>query len=204
MKTQLEFVHPIRDSEQVHEIEKRLEERKGTEKGWRQYMLFELGIYTGLRISDLARLKVDDVRGRDVLTMREKKTKKQTSLPLSKKVQRIIRNELKGLPGDQYIFLSPHRTKPTRKHPERRAGMTRPIGRKTAYNYVNDIADEIGISFQIGCHTLRKTFGYHFYKKTGKIGLLTIWFNHSSEEVTKRYIGINLDELAGYVKNFEI
>ena len=200
----MEFVHPIRDNEQVHEIEKRLEERKDTEKGWRQYMLFELGIYTGLRISDLARLKVDDVRGRDILTMREKKTKKQTSLPLSKKIQRIIRNELKGLPGDQYIFLSPHKTKPTKKHPERRAGLAQPISRKTAYNYVNDIANEIGISFQIGCHTLRKTFGYHFYKKTGKIGLLTIWFNHSSEEVTKRYIGINLDELAGYVKNFEI
>lgn len=200
----MEFVHPIRDSEQVHEIERRLEERKDTEKGWRQYMLFELGIYTGLRISDLSRLKVDDVRGREVLTMREQKTGKSTSLPLSRKIQRIIRNELKSLPGDRYIFLSPHKTKPTRKHPEIRVGNQRPIDRKTAYNYVNDISKEIGISFKIGCHTLRKTFGYHFYKASGKIGLLTIWFNHSSEQVTKRYIGIDLDELSGYVKNFEI
>ena len=200
----MEFVHPIRDPEQVHEIEKRLEERKDTDKGWRQYMLFELGIYTGLRISDLARLKVDDLRGRDMLTMREKKTGKHTDLPLSRKIQRITKNELKGLPGDQFIFLSPHKTKPTRKHPECRSGLSRPISRKTAYNYVNDIAEEIGISFQIGCHTLRKTFGYHFYKKTGKIGLLTIWFNHSSEQVTKRYIGIDLDELAKHVKDFEI
>lgn len=200
----MEFVHPIRDNEQVHEIERRLFERKGTEKGWRQYMLFELGIYTGLRISDLARLRVDDLRGRDTLTMREQKTGKMTTLPLSRKIQRIIREELKNLPGNRYIFLSPHKTKPTRKNPERRAGENRPISRKTAYNYVNDISREIGISYQIGCHTLRKTFGYHFYKKTGKIGLLTIWFNHSSEAVTKRYIGIDLDELTSYVKNFEI
>ena len=167
-------------------------------------MLFELGIYTGLRVSDLSRLRVDDVRGREVIYMREQKTGKKTALPLSRKAQRIVRNELKGLPGDRYIFLSPHKTKPTKKHPELQAGLEKPIGRKTAYNYVNDIADEIGIDFQIGCHTLRKTFGYHFYKKTGKIGLLTIWFNHSSEQVTKRYIGIDLDELFKYANNFEI
>lgn len=201
----MEFVHPIRDNEQVHEIERRLYERRGDSgKAWRQYMLFELGIYTGLRISDLARLRVEDVRGREVLTMREQKTGKKTDLPLSRKIQRIARQELKNLPGERYIFLSPHKSKPTKKHPERRAGLEQPIGRKTAYNYVNDISREIGIDFQIGCHTLRKTFGYHFYKKTGKIGLLTIWFNHSSEQVTKRYIGIDLDELAGYAKNFEI
>ncbi len=201
----MEYVHPIRNNEQVHEIERRLYERKDdSQKAWRQYMLFELGIYTGLRISDLARLRVEDVRGREVLTMREQKTGKKTDLPLSRKIQRIVRTELKGLPPERYIFLSPHKTKPTKKHPEQRAGLDRPIGRKTAYNYVNDISHEIGIDFQIGCHTLRKTFGYHFYKKTGKIGLLTIWFNHSSEQVTKRYIGIDLDELAGYAKNFEI
>lgn len=71
----VECVQPIRDVEQVHEIERRLYERKGqSEKNWRQYMLFELGIYTGLRISDLARLKVSDVRGREVLTLKETKT----------------------------------------------------------------------------------------------------------------------------------
>lgn len=200
----MEYVHPIRDPEQVHEIERRLEERRHTKKGWRQYMLFELGIYTGLRISDLARLRVNDVRGRETLYMRERKTGKNTALPLSRKIQRIVRTELKGIPGDQYIFLSPHRTKPTKKHPETPKGNNRPIGRKTAYNYVNDISHEIGIDFQIGCHTLRKTFGYHFYKKTGKIGLLTIWFNHSSEQVTKRYLGIDLDEMTKYANNFEI
>ena len=81
----MECVQPIRDVEQVHEIERRLYERKGqSEKNWRQYMLFELGIYTGLRISDLARLKVSDVRGREVLTLKETKTGKQTNLPLSR------------------------------------------------------------------------------------------------------------------------
>lgn len=200
----MEFVHPIRDNEQVNEIERRLEERKDTPKGWRQYMLFELGIYTGLQVSDLVRLKVGDVYLKDVIYTREQKTGKQTALPLSRRIQRIAREELKGLPAEQYIFLSPHKTKATRKRPEQQEGLDRPISRKTAYNYVNDIAREIGIDYQIGCHTLRKTFGYHFYKKTGKIGLLTVWFNHSTEAVTKRYIGIDLDELSKYVEGFQI
>lgn len=102
----MECVQPIRDVEQVHEIERRLYERKGqSEKNWRQYMHFELGIYTGLRISDLARLKVSDVRGREVLTLKETKTGKQTNLPLSRKVQGVIRRELKGYPADQYIIF---------------------------------------------------------------------------------------------------
>lgn len=200
----MEFVEPIRDAELVNEIESRLKEGRGTEKGWRQYMLFELGIYTGLRISDLAQLRVGDVRGRDSIAMVERKTKKQTHLPLSKKIQRICNRELKGLPSDRFIFLSSHKTKPTREHPEIRMGQEKPIDRRTAYNYVADIARDVGIDYKVGCHTLRKTFGYHFYKSTRKIGLLTIWFNHSSEQVTKRYIGINYDEMERHARNFEI
>lgn len=51
---------------------------------------------------------------------------------------------------------------------------------------------------------LRKTFGYHYYKQTGDIAFLMIWFNHSSVEVTKRYIGIDLDERAKKIRKFEI
>lgn len=200
----MNVVEPIRDAALVNEIETRLMERRDTEKGWRQYMLFELGIYTGLRISDLVQLRVNDVRGRDSIAMVERKTKKQTHLPLSKKAQRICNRELKGLPPDRFIFLSTHKTKPTREHPELCKGDDKPINRRTAYNYVSDIAHDVGIDFRVGCHTLRKTFGYHFYKKTKMIGLLTIWFNHSSEQVTKRYIGINYDEMERHVKNFEI
>jgi integrase len=200
----MEFVQPIRDAEVVHKIERRLKERKTTPAGWRKYLLFEIGVNTGLRISNMARLRVRDLRGRDVLTMKEKKTGKETMLPINRHLQRVAREELRGLPEDRYIFASAHKTRPTPKHPETAPGAEKPIDRKTAYNYVNAIADDVGIDFRVGCHTLRKTFGYHFYKHTGQIGLLTVWFNHSSENITKRYIGINYDEMAKYAWNFEI
>jgi len=40
---------------------------------------------------------------------------------------------------------------------------------------------------------MRKTFAYHYYKKTKDIALLMNLFNHSSQSVTLRYIGINQD-----------
>ena len=202
----MRYVEPIRDPEKVHEIEEILEARKDTVKGWRMYMLFELGIYTGLRISDIVRLKVRDLKVRDPkggdlkvrahLSTKEKKTGKETILPLGKKIRKVIRQELADMDDDAYIFSSTHKSKTT--------GKEKHIDRKTAYNYMAAIKREAGLPYSVGCHTLRKTFGYHFYKKTKRIGLITIWFNHSAESITKRYLGIDLDELTREAEGFEI
>ncbi|MCQ9844315.1 site-specific integrase, partial [Staphylococcus aureus] len=50
----------------------------------------------------------------------------------------------------------------------------------------------IGLS-EIGTHSMRKTFGYHYYKQTKDVALLMAVFNHSSQYITLRYIGINQD-----------
>lgn len=47
----------------------------------------------------------------------------------------------------------------------------------------------------IGTHTMRKTFGYHYYKRIKDIATLQQIFNHSVPSITKRYIGITQDEL---------
>jgi integrase len=41
---------------------------------------------------------------------------------------------------------------------------------------------------------LRKTFDYHQYKKGTSIAILMELFNHSSERMTLRYIGITQDD----------
>ena len=64
-------VDPIKSREKVKNICKYL---KLTNE--RNYILFMLGIYSGLRISDILKLKVKDVRGKTHFLLKEKKTGK--------------------------------------------------------------------------------------------------------------------------------
>jgi len=58
---------------------------------------------------------------------------------------------------------------------------------------LKDEADALGIE-NFGTHTMRKTFGYFIYQQTKNIGLLMDIFNHSSQKITLKYIGINQDQ----------
>lgn len=183
-------VEPIRDERQVLEIQRMLRRRADQDaRGRRAYLLFICGVYLGLRISDLLKLRVGDLRA-DKITMREKKTRKRTELPVANIIRRAARELLAGEDDDALVFQSP-----------RRSG--RAITRKTAYNDINAIAAQVGVKGPIGCHTMRKTFGYHQYKMDGDIAFLQEWFNHSSPAITLRYIGIDQDRRRKKVNKME-
>ena len=55
----------------------------------------------------------------------------------------------------------------------------------------------------VGTHTLRKTFGYHFYQQTKNIVVLQEFYNHSDHSVTLKYIGINQEAVNKAVLNFD-
>ena len=78
------------------------------------------------------------------------------------------------------------------------------IGRVEAYRIIKGTAEKIGIK-DVGTHTLRKTFGYHFYYDNGKdIAMLQQLFNHSSPSITKRYIGISQQQIDEAYINFSL
>ncbi|MFJ7183812.1 tyrosine-type recombinase/integrase [Lysinibacillus xylanilyticus] len=52
-----------------------------------------------------------------------------------------------------------------------RQGSNRPIDRSTAYRILREAAEACRIQ-EIGTHTLRKTFGYHFYQQTQEVATL--------------------------------
>ena len=56
----MNIVQPIRDLQKLEEMK---EELKKT--GTRNYMMFLTGINSGIRISDLIKLNVDDIRNQD-------------------------------------------------------------------------------------------------------------------------------------------
>ncbi|CDN33782.1 site-specific integrase [Bacillus thuringiensis] len=180
----MNFVQPIRDPEQIQQIKEYLKE-----KNKRNYILFVMGINTGLRISDILKLKVGDVQ-RSHISMREMKTGKQKRIQITSSLKRELKWFNEGREIEEYLLKS-------------RKGKNRPIGRSMAYKILKSTAAEFGLD-EIGTHTLRKTYGYHMYMQTKNIALLMEIFNHSSEKVTLRYIGVNQDAMDKAMSRFKI
>lgn len=69
-----------------------------------------------------------------------------------------------------------------------------PITRQQAYRVIHQAAETVGITGKIGTNSMRKTFGFHAYKRGVAISLLQRHFNHSSPSETLKYLGISKDD----------
>jgi integrase len=78
-------VEPIRDTRKIKEIKDDL-----LKQSYRNYMMFLVGINTGLRVGDLLRLKVDDIRDKKHIIIKEQKTLKNKQFLINK----VLRQEL--------------------------------------------------------------------------------------------------------------
>ncbi|UYX52247.1 site-specific integrase [Bacillus thuringiensis] len=180
----MNFVRPTRDPEQIQQLKEYFKE-----KGLRNYILFIMSINTGLRISDILKLKVGDVRGSHI-SMREKKTGKQKRIQITAALKRELKWFIEEREDNEYLLQSRQR----RCHP---------ICRSMAYKILSRAAAEFGLD-EIGTHTLRKTYGYHMYMQTKNIALPMEIFNHSSERIALRYIGVNRDAMDKAMSRFKI
>lgn len=184
-------VEPIRDPRQIAAMQRQL--RKA---GSRDEILFMVGINTGFRMGDILKLQVKDVRAKSHIVVIEEKTGKQKKALINPMLRRLLDDYTADMNDEDYLF-------PSRKTAlgKKAGGGQRPITRSHAYKIITDAAGKLGIK-GVGTHTCRKSFGYHFYQSTKDIALLMELFNHSSESVTKRYIGLNQDMLDKSVENF--
>lgn len=180
----MEIVQPIRESSKIKEIEQILKSNN-----LRDYFLFRIGIYSGLRISDILKLRVSDLFNQEYFILREQKTNKFKRLKIHSDLKEELNIYLNDKPIDSYIFKSQKNT-------------DKSIQRVQAYRILNDAAHKVGLD-EIGTHTLRKTFGYHFYKGSNNLTLLQKIFNHSSSDVTLRYIGILQDDMDDAIDSLE-
>ena len=185
---QMNAVSPIRDAEKVKRVK-----REAARMGDQQYLLILLGLNTGLRVSDLLQVRVSDIRDRGYILRREQKTGKQTEVRFHESVVEEMRKKLAGRRGDELLFASPHIN---------RRGQ--PINRDTAYKWVVTACRRAGIREPVGCHTLRKTYGYHFYQQYKDIATLMLKFNHTDESVTLRYIGVTQDHINAKTTRFRL
>ena len=76
-----------------------------------------------------------------------------------------------------------------------REGGNKPLSRQQALNILKDSSKAVWIKENVGTHTLRKTWGYHAWKKGFSPALIMETLNHSNLSMTKRYLGIRQDEI---------
>jgi integrase len=153
-------------------------------------LLISIGVFTGLRISDLLQLKFCQFEGTEILTIQEKKTKKTRKIKINQDLKEIVgrvRVKMGITNPDQFIFLNRYGTKP--------------IDQSWVNVNLKRIFKQYGIAVEgnISSHMFRKTLGNRVLKLNNYSGeaviLLMSLFNHSSPSITKAYLGIKEREI---------
>jgi integrase len=153
-------------------------------------MLIAIGVFTGLRISDLLSLKYSDILNGETFSIKEIKTNKQRSIKINKDLKEIVERIVKKTKVSdltELIFINKYGTKAIDK------------------SYVNVVLKEIVKKYRIkldgnvSTHTFRKTLGRRVMEVNNysneSLVLLMDLFGHSSMSITKRYLGIREQEI---------
>ena len=177
---------PIKSKE---DLKKFMDYYKAVRPNPRNYALVILGLHTALRISDILELHWKDVydfsmdKFKKHVIVLEKKTNKRKAVALNFHVKEALKRlKDQRIPDPQdYIF-------------SKRTDPSNPLCRSQAFRIIRDAARKAIHEEHISCHSLRKTFGYHAWKQGISPVLLMDIYNHSSYQITKRYLGIDHDE----------
>lgn len=175
-------VEPIRNLEALKKVERILEQQSP-----RNLLLFTIGTNCGLRISDILALNVGDVKGKTHIQIIEKKTGKFKKFPVNSKLKPMFEEYTLNKPADEPLFKTIFQNR---------------LERCAAYQIIQKACKMAGLEEKVGTHTLRKTFGYHHYKKFKDVAMLQKIFNHSNPQTTLRYIGIEQDQIDESYTNF--
>lgn len=173
---------PIKDTEKLIRFR---EYYQHEDHNPRNHALIVLGLNSALRISDILELRWQDIYNNDCyrphVTITEKKTGKVNQVMLNESAKtalETLRLSLKKYDVKHYIFSS-------QKYPYKN------ICRSQAFRIIKKAAVFCGLDEHISCHSLRKTFGYYAWKQGVQPALLMSIYNHSSYEITKRYLCID-------------
>jgi site-specific recombinase XerD len=194
MKKGSKTVDPIKSKREIQAVKNYL-----SGKNLRDYTIFVVGINSALRVSDVVKLKWQDVfyeigELKKEIRLIEKKTSKQKVFPINQSMKKALLEYFEYIDkpsDDEYIFKS-------------RQGGNSPLSVKMAWRIFKDIQDNVKLSTHIGTHSMRKTFCFMAWKQGVPIETLMKILNHGSQSVTKRYIGITQEEINDVYLNINL
>jgi integrase/recombinase XerD len=145
----------------------------------RDYAIIMTFLQTGIRLSELVNLRVDDVDVEHrILTVRQGKGKKDRHIPLVDEAAKALRNYLRYrntelIVDDDIFFLAKNGTS---------------LNVSSVKYLVAKYVKKAGIRKKVSVHTLRHTFGAHKADKQMGIATLQELMGHKKKETTLKYI----------------
>lgn len=139
---------------------------------------------TGLRVSEVCRLQVQDIdRARGVIHVRLGKGGKDRLVPLPPRLLKHLEDYWRVVrPPQPYLFPGP------------RSG--RPMPNKTIEAVINDAAFRSGVNKRATPHTLRHCFATHALENGMDLHTLQCILGHSSLRSTERYLHLSLKHIS--------
>lgn len=202
-KGQSSEVYPLKTKEEIDKMKQYFRNKldksiadEDKQIAARNLMLFIVGINIGLRCGDLTSLKYGEIFNNDGtfkegIRREEEKTGKFKTFFLNKSCQdaitEYVNTYVKRYSPDDYLFISRENKKGS-KH----------IEVQTVGKIIKKAGEECNINKNLSTHTLRKTFGFWFYKLHSEdvraLTHLQRLFNHASPRITLAYIGLEDEE----------
>lgn len=136
---------------------------------------------TGMRRSEVARLKVGDIDSqRMIIRVVEGKGGKDRDLPLSPALLETLRAYWRWRKPQVYLFPSRHSTEPHQ-----------PISDKVVWLACSEAAQGAGIRKRVTPHTLRHSWATHLLEAGTDLRTIQILLGHEDLEATARYLHLS-------------
>ena len=166
---------------------------KGNQTSVRNQLIIEVALGTGLRVSELANLKIEDLhlgKGQNTLIVRNGKGGKDRVVAFNSRLKALIQEYLEyRISNSLFLF-----------HSERGEKMTRfGIGR-----VFKTIAGMAGIAEHHSIHSLRHTYATNLYKASGyNLRLVQKQLGHSSITTTSVYSDVIIQDLEDALESMD-
>lgn len=176
---------PIMDVSTIEQIKQKYLDKKQK----RDLLLFLISINTGIKLTELLKLKVCDIKNKDLLTIKEAYTKNKKVFPLNTEIKELAKEYTKDRKAKEPLFISI---------------FGKAVDRIQVFRNFKEICVDLGIEKEYSVSSWRKTFGYHYYQKYGDLAMLEWLFNQSTVAETIKYIGIKEDLNSHFNKEFSL
>lgn len=151
-----------------------------TPKKLKHRVILELMYSSGLRVSELTKIKVNDLDLDDKIgRVIAGKGKKDRNIILSDNSIKSIRKYLKKL-DSEYLF------------PGKDEGH---ISTRAVQKLINNSAKKADIKKRVFCHALRSSFATHLLEAGTDIRIIQVLLGHSNLATTERYTKVSLEQI---------